>query len=88
MTLNASMVTRAVHEARKKSGNRILVSLSAFTYAFLRTELLEFQKTDGHVEYLINQLIPAGTVEVQNVQEGFRGGPQSVDCREKVARRA
>ena len=87
MTLNINLVTRAIAHARKHSSDRILVSLSAFTYAFLRDELRELQHTDGHVEYLIDTRIPSGSIEVKNVQgeaHGVHGIPQMVDCREKV----
>jgi hypothetical protein len=88
VTLNINHVIRAVAEARKQtSQDRILVTLSAFTYAFLRDELLKFQKSDGHVEYLIDTRVPSGSVEVRNVQgeaAGILGIPQMVDCREKA----
>ena len=85
MTLNSSLVARAVTAARKHSDDRILVSLSAFTYAFLRDPRREFQHSDGHVEYKIDSRIPSGSVEVKNVQgevAGIHGIPQMVDCRE------
>lgn len=84
MTLNINLVTRAVEAARKSTHDRILVSLSAFTYAFLRDQLRDFQRSDRHVEYLIDQVIPSGSVQVENVQDGVHQKPQMIDCREKA----
>jgi hypothetical protein len=87
LKLDLQMVARSVAAVRKQREDRVLVTLSGLTYGYWHPELLDLQKADGHVEYLIDVRIPAGSVEVQNIQyDGREPAPQLFDCREKARR--
>jgi hypothetical protein len=86
MNLNINIVARAVQEARKEAQDRVLVTMSGFTYGFWHPELVKFQRTDGHVEFLVDTRIPSGSVEVENIERDNERKKQRkmIDCRETI----
>lgn len=86
MTLNINLVARAVAEARKEPQDRILVTMSGFTYGFWHPELAKLKQADGHVEFLIDTRIPSGSIEVENIQRDNERHKRRrmIDCREKA----
>ena len=90
MNIDQLELTRAVRETRgPQQHDRVIVALSAFTYGYWHDVLLDFQRADKRLEFLIDFRIKSGCVAVRACSAGGpEGEERHYDLRLKEARAA